>query len=318
MTTPSPTARFTVADFDRMGGPAGFSYRLPELGACAAEDLCIAEGRVEEHEIRPGVRLVTSDVRVHHHYESTSVMTPRFCAIVMVQGEARTRLDRRDEARVAAHGGVSAVHGDTVAMTGIHPAGQRIRSVNLSLSQPEAIGDEQMSERLWKAMRSPDPRLRGWTVPEHLLRAVEHLLDCGWDHPLRHMLREGVGMQLLAHALASLDQAPAPRPSLTQRDRQLLERVRERLHACPGEDHTLESLARLACMSPSTLRVKFQAMYQQSVFSWLRERRLEVAREHLARGWSVQQTAHFVGYRHATNFATAFRERYGIAPSELG
>lgn len=202
-------------------------------------------------------------------------------------------------------------------MTGIHPAGQRIRSVNLSLSRPEAVGDEQLSERLWKAMRAPDPRLRGWAVPEHLLRAVEHLLDCGWDHPLRNMLREGVGMQLLAHALASLDPAPAPRPSLTQRDRQLLERVRERLHACPGEDHTLESLARLACMSPSTLRVKFQAMYQQSVFSWLRERRLEVAREHLARGWSVQQTAHFVGYRHATNFATAFRERYGIAPSEL-
>ncbi len=42
-----------------------------------------------------------------------------------------------------------------------------------------------------------------------------------------------------------------------------------------------------------------------------------VAREQLAQGCSVQQAAHFVGYRHATNFATAFRERYGIAPSEL-
>lgn len=90
MTTPSPTARFTVADFDRMGGPAGFRYRLPALGACGTEDLCIAEGRVEEHEIRPGVSLVTSDVRVHHHYESTSMTAPRFCAIVMVQ-ERRAR-----------------------------------------------------------------------------------------------------------------------------------------------------------------------------------------------------------------------------------
>jgi AraC-like DNA-binding protein len=70
-------------------------------------------------------------------------------------------------------------------------------------------------------------------------------------------------------------------------------------------------------MSPSTLRAKFRAAYQCSVFSWLRERRLEVAREQLARGCSVQQAAHCVGYRHATNFATAFRERYGVAPSEL-
>ncbi|VFR19792.1 Transcriptional regulator AlcR in siderophore [Alcaligin] cluster [plant metagenome] len=71
-------------------------------------------------------------------------------------------------------------------------------------------------------------------------------------------------------------------------------------------------------MSSSTLRVKFQAAYHCSVFNWLRERRLEVAHQRLARGWSVQQAADFVGYRHATNFATAFRARYGVAPSQRG
>ena len=45
--------------------------------------------------------------------------------------------------------------------------------------------------------------------------------------------------------------------------------------------------------------------------------RLQLACEQLRQGCSVQQAAHFVGYRHATNFATAFRARYGIAPSEL-
>jgi len=122
---------------------------------------------------------------------------------------------------------------------------------------------------------------------------------------------------LLAHALASLEPGAPAESAVSERDRLLLERVRERLHNAPGEEHTLDDLARLACMSPSTLRAKFQATYQRSVFNWLRERRLEVAREQLAQGCSVQQAAHFVGYRHATNFATAFRERYGIAPSEL-
>lgn len=314
-----PAARFTVADFNRMGGPSGFSYRLPKLGAARADcgALCIAEGRVEEYEIRPGLTLVVSDLQVHHHYEATSMMTPRFSAIVMLQGHARARLGPQDDARLAAHGGVSALYGDTVAMTGIHPAGQRLRSVNLSLSDPDAAGDERTSDMIWKALRSPGLRLRRWQVQSHLLTAIGHLLDCGWDHPLRKLLSEGVGNQLLAHALASQDQVPPADRGLSQRDRQLLERVRERLHDAPGEDHTLEALARLACMSPSTLRAKFQAAYQQSVFGWLRERRLEVARQRLAQGWSVQQAAHFVGYRHATNFATAFRERYGVAPSEL-
>ena len=75
-----------------MGGPAGFSYRLPKLGTPRADHdaLCIAEGRVEEHQIRPGVTLVVSDLQVHHHYEATSFMTPRFSAIIMLQGRARS------------------------------------------------------------------------------------------------------------------------------------------------------------------------------------------------------------------------------------
>ena len=245
------------------------------------------------------------------------MMSPRFSAIVMLQGHARTRIDHHDEVRLAAHGGVSALYGDTVAMTGIHEAGQRLRSVNLSLSDPDGAGDDQTSEMIWKALRSPALRLRRWQVQGHLLQAIEHLLDCAWDGPLQNMLREGVATQLLAHALASLEPGAPAESAVSERDRLLLERVRERLHNAPGEEHTLDDLARLACMSPSTLRAKFQATYQRSVFNWLRERRLEVAREQLAQGCSVQQAAHFVGYRHATNFATAFRERYGIAPSEL-
>ncbi|CAB3697913.1 hypothetical protein LMG26841_04397 [Achromobacter dolens] len=317
--SPSP-AQFTVADFNRMGSQSGFHYRLPQLSGALRGDpetLCIAEGRVETHAIRPGLTLVLSDVRVHQHYEATSMMSPRFSAIVMLQGNAQTRIDRHDDVRLAAHSGVSALYGDTVAMTGIHAPGQRLRSVNLSLSDPDGAGDDPTSELIWKALRSPSLRLRRWQVQGHLLQAIEHLLDCGWDGPLQAMLREGVATQLLAHALATLEQRAPADSAVSERDRQLLERVRERLYNAPGEEHTLDDLARLACMSPSTLRAKFQAAYQRSVFSWLRERRLEVAREQLAQGCSVQQAAHFVGYRHATNFATAFRERYGIAPSEL-
>ena len=81
------------------------------------------------------------------------------------------------------------------------------------------------------------------------------------------------------------------------------------------QHYTLEALARLACMSQSTLRTKFRAAYQCSVFEWLHERRMVLARERLAQGLSVQEAARLVGYRHATNFATAFRKRFGVAPS---
>lgn len=70
-------------------------------------------------------------------------------------------------------------------------------------------------------------------------------------------------------------------------------------------------------MSPSTLREKFRLAYGQSVFDYLRECRLALAHSQLREGLSVQQVAAQVGYRHATNFSTAFRQRYGIAPREV-
>ncbi|WP_411161707.1 helix-turn-helix domain-containing protein [Chromohalobacter sp. HP20-39] len=42
-----------------------------------------------------------------------------------------------------------------------------------------------------------------------------------------------------------------------------------------------------------------------------------MAHELLREGYSVQYVATRVGYRHASNFATAFKQRYGLSPRAL-
>ncbi|MFC6330980.1 helix-turn-helix domain-containing protein, partial [Alloalcanivorax gelatiniphagus] len=149
------------------------------------------------------------------------------------------------------------------------------------------------------------------------LRALaESLFQPRWDGALGRLWQEGVALQMLAHALSADDQTrPAP-ARLSERDRRALERVRDALHQQPEQDHSLDALARLACMSSSTLRRKFQYAYGQSVFNYLRDRRLERASHGLRReGWSVEQAAERAGYRHANNFAAAFKRRFGTVPS---
>ena len=190
-----PTARFTVADFNRMGGPAGFSYRLPKLGTPRADHDALASPRAASRNTRsgPASRWSCPTCRCTITTKPRPSLTPRFSAIIMLQAR-RAQLDRQNDVPLVAHSGISALYGDSACMTGIHPAGQRLRSVNLSLSEPEAAGDERASEMIWKALRSPAGlRLRRWQVQNHLLLAIEHLLDCGWDHLLRNLLREGVG-----------------------------------------------------------------------------------------------------------------------------
>ncbi|QEI08281.1 helix-turn-helix transcriptional regulator [Pigmentiphaga aceris] len=313
------TTRYTLADFEHFGRHSQVHYRLPRLKADSRrpESVCIAEGRVTEHTIARGATLLVSDILVRHDYESSAQAAPHLACIVLLNGRARLQMGQHDDLTLSARGGVQTASGEPVRMGAMHHAGQRLRSINVAVYHPDLLGDDELAERVERAMRGS--RLRHWSVPDHLIASIENLLTEPWQGTLHGLLRDGVGMQLLAHALANTDDDMAARPTaLSVRDGRLLERVRACLHAAPGEDHRLEDLAKLACMSPSTLRAKFRAHFGCSVFDWLRGRRLDVARERLAQGWTVQQAAHYVGYRHATNFATAFRSRHGMPPSHVG
>nr|WP_243402743.1 helix-turn-helix domain-containing protein [Stenotrophomonas sp. SPM] len=51
------------------------------------------------------------------------------------------------------------------------------------------------------------------------------------------------------------------------------------------------------------------------MFDYLQEQRMHHAEQGLReRGWSVEQAAAATGYRHPSNFAAAFRKRFGLVP----
>ncbi|HDS1578614.1 TPA: helix-turn-helix transcriptional regulator [Stenotrophomonas maltophilia] len=302
----------SLADLDRLGRSSGFRYRLPATDMPG--ERCVVQGRVEQRCLRPGVTLALSDVIAHLPFEATSESPPAFSAIVMLEGRAGARLAGQPVLGMAPGAGARVLAG-AAPMTAIHPAGQRMRSLNVSVDAQMTRDDPMIAELLSVAHYGADQALRNWHVPDHLERAAEQVLSGTWHGAMHALLCEGIGLQMLAMAAPVADAAPDLRVSA--RDRRMLQRVIDCLQAAPAADHSLQDLARLACMSPSSLRQKFQQVHRCSVFAWLRERRLQLACEQLRQGCSVQQAAHFVGYRHATNFATAFRARYGIAPSQL-
>jgi AraC-like DNA-binding protein len=313
--------RYTAADFERFWGGTDFcSCPLQALAPQKPQEgLCIAEGRLKQCELRPGMRLVLADIAVHHWHECPWALQAGFSAFFMLRGHARMRLAQAGCEGIGAQGGLAAVHGAAAPLFASYPAGQRLCFLGLSLEFRASQGDPDLEELLASLLARP--RLSPWFASRHLADAAAQLLDGIWHGALHGLMCDGVGLHLLAHALegASTKAAASAKASakLSLRDRVLLERVRGCLHEMPEKAHTLAELAQLACMSPGTLQGKFQEAYGQSVFEWLRNRRLEVARDRLAQGCSVQQAAHFAGYCHATNFATAFRKRYGVAPSKL-
>ncbi|WP_415807924.1 helix-turn-helix transcriptional regulator, partial [Bordetella muralis] len=78
---------------------------------------------------------------------------------------------------------------------------------------------------------------------------------------------------------------------------------------------SLVQIAKHACLSVNTLQRHFRAVWGKTVFAYLRDARLDRARMALERdAISVTQAALIAGYSSPANFATAFRQRYGIPP----
>jgi AraC family transcriptional activator of mtrCDE len=85
----------------------------------------------------------------------------------------------------------------------------------------------------------------------------------------------------------------------------------------PGIDHTVHSLAQVACLSRSAFMARFASVMGRSPMMVLRELRMRRAAQALAmNSLSVGQVAHEVGYASRSSFVRAFRETYGVDPSE--
>jgi CheY-like chemotaxis protein/AraC-like DNA-binding protein len=85
-----------------------------------------------------------------------------------------------------------------------------------------------------------------------------------------------------------------------------------------GHPPTLEVLARRLGTNEKRLTEAFQDAYQLTVFGWLREQRLKLARQLLAQtDTPITDIAAHCGYGSAANFATAFKDRFECAPRDF-
>lgn len=306
----------SMADLRGFGRRFGIDYHFPAPAAGARPaGAAVLRGRVDEQPLSSGLRLTHSRLDVLRPYESRSTGRTAFFLLAVLEG--RVGLDIGGRPCTLQAGMAVATHLDRDGtLHAMHPHGQHLRTLTVALDDADARGGpcpSWLAEGLRTIEAAP---ARAWRVPAHLHQALQQLPAGPGPHALQHrLLLEGLALQLLAHGIG--DPAPATPAALSPDERNRLERVRRQLDGAPGLDYSVEQLAAQAAMSVSTFRAKFRQSFGMPVFDYLRDRRLALARQYLLQGYSVQQAAHLSGYRHATNFATAFRKHFGTAPSAI-
>jgi AraC-like DNA-binding protein len=80
----------------------------------------------------------------------------------------------------------------------------------------------------------------------------------------------------------------------------------------------LEEIAFLCNMSLSTFKRHFKNEYKQPPGKWLKDKRLKKAKE-LLQGGDLKASDIYlnIGYNNLSNFSVAFKNKFGISPTEI-
>ncbi|HYD14982.1 MAG TPA: AraC family transcriptional regulator [Hyphomicrobium sp.] len=123
-------------------------------------------------------------------------------------------------------------------------------------------------------------------------------------------------MRLSCAALVASAESVEHRPSVMS-GRQS-ERVRDYIVANLSTNLTIETIAREAGASVSSVQRHFKQHLGMTVFEFIRSKRLDAARDALERkGVTVMQAAWIAGYLSPSSFITAFKKTYGTPPGVM-
>ncbi len=157
------------------------------------------------------------------------------------------------------------------------------------------------------------------TVTPFMRQITKQILLCPYNEPARRFFFEAKAMELIFHKLKQIDsQAMQGDGALSgnrkNRDKIYLaeELLRNNMDNPPG----LLELSRSVGLSRTQLLRDFQAIFNTSPYSHLRNMRLRKAKTILYEGeTNITETAYLIGYSSASHFTKAFKQHFGMTPS---
>lgn len=130
---------------------------------------------------------------------------------------------------------------------------------------------------------------------------------------------EGKTLELLSMQIKQFNDdlnEPGKQVMLRKHDIEKIKAARKILMDNYQNPPTIEELARQSGINQQKLKKGFKLVYNKTINSYSRDKRLEIAAMKLLNGASVREAANEVGYSNQSHFANRFREKYGILPKD--
>lgn len=303
-----------MADLSEFGHRFGIHYEFPQM-ITLPDKTPILYGHVQEFRLASGLNFTYSSLDVLRSYATSSIKKTKLFILIVLEGVVQLCVDGHEYVVKPGMAFTTSLS-DSGYLQSVHSSNQHLNTITLAIDEEIKSIPQPFStllDRCFKQTALLSSRL--WYLPTHLYMSLRQLDKLQLSSAQQHQLViEGFALQLMAYGLEPSFDLSGER--ITPEQRRRLNWVRYQIDRDPTQDYLTKDLAKQAAMSESSFRNKFQSLFGVSVVEYIRSSRLNLARDYLLKGCTVEQAAHFSGYRHATNFTTAFRRHFGVTPSQ--
>ena len=203
-------------------------------------------------------------------------------------------------------------------------AGHQFSCVSIEI-QPEVLESiflteqQRHNEPIQQLFKQEDWKVSFYPKVTPQMRLLAHQMwHTPYRGPAKQLYLQAKVFELLALHLDLLTvESPSSVSSLRPDTLERIHYTQEILIAQLENPPSLLELAQQVGVSDRTLRRGFKELYGTTVIGYLKQQRMERARQLLYEGeWTVTEVARTVGYGHLGHFAAAFKHQFGITPKE--
>lgn len=289
----------------------------------------IVSGRVEVHAVRPGLRLFMYDMEVG--LDAQLNIEPECSGVVLwlvLDGRCRCTTRKRRDLKglcelLPRRNVLSTFQADWSSWT--VKGGDAHRGVELQIDTGTIarLGLEHCeatSGQLNPLLAKPDfPTHTLSALPPELALIAHQVLNCPLQGAARRLFMESKTLEILALQLGSpTSGSPGGSQMPNRGDRERLEEARRILDDEYSDPPSLLALARRVGLNDFKLKRGFKALFNTTVYGYVRRVRMEQAMLMLQTGeMNVSEVAAAGGYSCFSHFSIAFRKQFGISPRDV-
>lgn len=275
-----------------------------------------AIGHYRARTVRPGLQYFDCDLQFPEPLTIHKVLPDSLCIVQVLGGQWQHRVDGMHNEYTS-----GSVHtlGLSKSMETVDqlPAGSHARMAGLRIAGDylRELAEEDPSFQALLKLLSDGVKFSELRSCPAVGRLLERMYYSPYQGALERLNQESLSLAVLVELAAHLAPHSAKPIPAVRGQADLAHEARFQLDANLINPPGTQALARSLGVGETTLRRAFSRVYGQSMLEYVRQQRMELARDLLRQGkWQVAQIAYRLGYANPANFNHAYKAWFGHSP----